>query len=63
MIRVLEVAQLRVEFGGVVAVADASFGVASGEALGLIGPNGAGKSTTIGAITGFVRPARGRITV
>jgi len=63
VIRVLEVARLRVEFGGVVAVADASFGVASGEAVGLIGPNGAGKSTTIAAITGFVRPARGRITV
>jgi branched-chain amino acid transport system ATP-binding protein len=63
VIRVLEVAQLRVEFGGVVAVADASFGVASGEAVGLIGPNGAGKSTTIDAITGFVRPAKGRITV
>jgi branched-chain amino acid transport system ATP-binding protein len=63
VIRVLEVARLRVEFGGVVAVADASFGVASGEAVGLIGPNGAGKSTTIGAVTGFVRPAKGRITV
>ncbi len=63
MIRVLEVAQLRVEFGGVVAVTDATFGVASGEAVGLIGPNGAGKSTTIAAITGFVRPAKGRITV
>jgi ABC-type branched-subunit amino acid transport system ATPase component len=60
---VLEVSGLRVAFGGVVAVADVSFRVESGEVLGLIGPNGAGKSTTIGAITGFVRVSGGTVTI
>lgn len=59
----LDVEGLRVEFGGVVAVADCSFTVASGEVLGLIGPNGAGKSTTIGAITGYIRVARGTVRI
>lgn len=59
----LDVTGLRVQFGGVVAVANASFSVASGEVLGLIGPNGAGKSTTIGAITGYLPVARGTITI
>jgi ABC-type branched-subunit amino acid transport system ATPase component len=59
----LEVDKLRVQFGGVVAVADVYFSVASGEVLGMIGPNGAGKSTTIGAITGFTRTAGGTVKI
>jgi ABC-2 type transport system ATP-binding protein len=35
----------------------------AGGAVGLLGPNGAGKSTIIKALLGFIRPARGRMTV
>jgi sulfate-transporting ATPase len=52
---------LRVTFGGVIAVADASLTVVPGEVTGLIGPNGAGKTTFIDAVTGFVRPSGGDI--
>jgi sulfate-transporting ATPase len=52
---------LRVTFGGVTAVADASLTVVPGEVTGLIGPNGAGKTTFIDAVTGFVRPSGGDI--
>src|SRR6185369_12070583 len=59
--RTLHVADLRVQFGGVVAVDDVSLDLVPGEVHGLIGPNGAGKTTVIDALTGFVRPARGTI--
>jgi ABC-type branched-subunit amino acid transport system ATPase component/ABC-type branched-subunit amino acid transport system permease subunit len=44
---------VRVNYGGVVAVADVSFDVPTGAIVGLIGPNGAGKTTLIDAMTGF----------
>jgi branched-chain amino acid transport system ATP-binding protein len=50
-----------VRFGGVQAVDQASFALHDGEVLGLIGPNGAGKTTIFDAISGFVRPASGRV--
>ncbi len=40
-----------------------SMNVDEGEILGLIGPNGAGKTTVIDAVTGFVRPKTGSITL
>src|SRR5262249_42722965 len=49
--------------GGVEAVKDISFDVASGEVFGLLGPNGAGKSTTIGVLTTTVRPTSGSASV
>lgn len=48
-------------FGGVVALDDVSFGVETGEILGLIGPNGAGKSTMFGILAGSIRPTEGSI--
>ena len=50
-----------VRFGGVHAVDEVSFELHQDEVLGLIGPNGAGKTTVFDAISGFVRPERGRI--
>jgi sulfate-transporting ATPase len=59
---VLEVSEMGVRFGGVVAVDGVSLTVRSGQIVGLIGPNGAGKTTTIDGITGFNRPSSGSIT-
>ena len=57
----LEVRDLRVAFGGLVAVDNLSFSVPLGRITGLIGPNGAGKTTTFDACSGLNRRAQGRI--
>jgi ABC-type branched-subunit amino acid transport system ATPase component/ABC-type branched-subunit amino acid transport system permease subunit len=61
--RRLVVDDLQVRFGGVIAVDGVSFTVSPGQVLGLIGPNGAGKTTVIDAVTGFVKPARGSVSL
>ena len=58
----LEVEQLSVRYGGVMAVDDVSLAVPAGAIVGLIGPNGAGKTSVIDAITGFAR-SRGHVQV
>jgi ABC-type branched-subunit amino acid transport system ATPase component len=55
------VSDLHRRFGGVAAVAGASFSVEEGVTTGLIGPNGAGKSTVLGCIAGAIRPTSGSI--
>jgi sulfate-transporting ATPase len=57
----LELEQLTVRFGAVVAVDGVSFRVNPREVVGLIGPNGAGKTTIVDALTGFTRPTSGRV--
>jgi branched-chain amino acid transport system ATP-binding protein len=57
----LEVRALRRSFGGVQAVADATFAVPRGELFGLVGPNGAGKSTVMNLIAGSARPDAGEV--
>ena len=47
----LSARQLRVQFGGVLAVNDVSFDVEEGEIFTLIGPNGAGKTTVFNLIS------------
>jgi branched-chain amino acid transport system ATP-binding protein len=61
MSAILEVKNLRKEFGGVVAVDDNNFAVETGERLGIIGPNGAGKTTTFNMIAGYFKPTAGTI--
>jgi branched-chain amino acid transport system ATP-binding protein len=57
----LELRELRREFGGVHAVRDCSFRVEPGSITGLIGPNGAGKTTVFNLITGLIGPSAGSI--
>ncbi|MBN8890559.1 MAG: hypothetical protein BGP12_22660 [Rhodospirillales bacterium 70-18] len=58
---ILEVAGLRKNFGGLVAVGGLDFAVAAGEIVGLIGPNGAGKSTTFNLLTGVAAASGGSV--
>ncbi|WOV91484.1 MAG: LPS export ABC transporter ATP-binding protein [Candidatus Zeuxoniibacter abyssi] len=48
-------------YGSRTALSDVSIHLDKGEVVGLLGPNGAGKTTCFYAITGFVRPDRGRV--
>ena len=50
-------------YGSQRAVDDISFKVRTGEVLGFLGPNGAGKTTTMKAITSYLIPTNGIITV
>jgi ABC-type branched-subunit amino acid transport system ATPase component len=59
----LEVSELSVEFGGLLAVDHMSFTAEPGSIVGLIGPNGSGKTTTLDVISGFVRPSNGSVTL
>jgi len=57
----LELKELTIQFGGLVALQDLSFHVADEEIVALIGPNGAGKTTAFNIITGFLPPTRGHV--
>jgi branched-chain amino acid transport system ATP-binding protein len=59
----LEVRDLSVRFGGVVALDRVSFNVDAGEVVALIGPNGAGKTTLFNVITRVYRPSAGTVLV
>jgi ABC-type branched-subunit amino acid transport system ATPase component len=56
---ILEVNDLTVSYGAIVAVRSASFRVAAGEVVALIGANGAGKSTILNTLSGLIRPQSG----
>jgi branched-chain amino acid transport system ATP-binding protein len=57
--KILAVANLNKEFGGLRAVSEVNFEIAAGEIVGLIGPNGAGKTTIFNLITGYIRADTG----
>jgi ABC-2 type transport system ATP-binding protein len=59
----IQVQNLRKEFGTKVAVDNVSFTVEKGEVLGFLGPNGAGKSTSMRMVTGYFRPTSGSIKI
>lgn len=62
MSRALEVRDLKVGYGEIVAVRDVSLDVAEGEIVALIGPNGAGKTTLVSVIARLLPVRHGTIT-
>jgi len=59
----IEADRVCVNYNGTVALHDASLTLPAGRICGLVGMNGSGKSTLFKALTGFVRPSRGRIRI
>src|SRR5664279_4189542 len=57
----VELREVTVRFGGLVALDSVTFDINRGEILGLIGPNGAGKTTCFNAMTGVYRPTSGTV--
>lgn len=59
----LETTALRRSYGRLVALADLSLTVATGECVALIGANGSGKSTAVRTIAGLLEPSDGSVRV
>jgi len=57
----LDVHDVTVRFGGVMALDGLTFGIDEGEICGLIGPNGAGKTTMFNVLSRIYQPTRGRV--
>ena len=57
----LDVRDLSVRFGGVIALDGVSFSVEAGQVVAVIGPNGAGKTTLFNVVTRVYRPAGGSV--
>jgi len=60
-VALLTVDHVRVEFGGIVALADLSFTIDEGQICALIGPNGAGKTTLFNCVSRLYQPKEGVI--
>ena len=58
----LDVQDITVRFGGIVALDELSFTIDEGQVCGLIGPNGAGKTTMFNVVSRIYEPASGRLT-
>jgi ABC-2 type transport system ATP-binding protein len=59
----IDVQELRKQYGDLVALHGLTFSAPAGTIFGLLGPNGAGKSTAIGCISGLLAPTSGRVAV
>ncbi|GGE52361.1 ABC transporter ATP-binding protein [Actibacterium pelagium] len=57
----MEMKNITLRFGGVVAISDISFDIREGEIRAIIGPNGAGKSSMLNVISGFYVPTEGEV--
>ena len=59
----IEVSDLRIQYGAVLAVKGVSFQVEPGQICGYLGPNGAGKSSTVRALVGIQPPTSGEVRI
>lgn len=59
----IEIKDLRVDYGGFVAVSDISLSIPYGVVYGLVGPNGAGKTSTFKVLTTLMEPTYGEVMV
>lgn len=60
---IIEVRELRKQYGDLAAIDGVSFDIQEGETFALLGPNGAGKSTTIEILEGYRHRTGGEATV
>ncbi len=59
--KILELLDITMQFGGVVAVNNLNMHINKGEIVALIGPNGAGKTTAFNCVTGMYKPTNGQV--
>ena len=59
----INVLNLKKNFGKHTVLADISFHVDKGQFVGLLGPNGAGKTTTLHTLLGLITPTSGKIEI
>ena len=59
----LEIKNVKKNFGGVEVLKDISLKVDKGEVLGIIGPSGSGKSTMLNMLAGLEKPTKGEVIV
>ena len=57
----LDVEEVTVNFGGIVALNGLSFSIEEGHICGLIGPNGAGKTTMFNVVSRIYQPTSGSV--
>jgi branched-chain amino acid transport system ATP-binding protein len=60
-VALLDVQDITVRFGGIVALDGLSFSIDEGQICGLIGPNGAGKTTMFNVVSRIYQPTAGRV--
>jgi len=60
-VALLDVQEVTVRFGGIMALDSLSFDIGAGEICGLIGPNGAGKTTMFNVVSRIYQPTGGRV--
>jgi branched-chain amino acid transport system ATP-binding protein len=58
---ILELEEITLSFGGLIALSDVSFKVPTGKITTIVGPNGAGKTSLFNSISGFYKPQAGKI--
>jgi branched-chain amino acid transport system ATP-binding protein len=61
-VALVDVQEVTVRFGGIVALDSLTFAIESGHICGLIGPNGAGKTTMFNVVSRIYEPTSGQVT-